>query len=304
MAVPRRNRAGCRHKRVAHWRPVLAVLAVLNCLPALLAVTPSAAESSAPAAARAPQATATPTEAATTAGARLLAAYPDHLSGVDGNDLIWTDGTRMPIDDGQGAKSFDAWLARPDLEDMLQRPYPAGTPVVPPAADDDPGRARHAAFFDKMYGNCLKDDVSRWLVDVVWMPQKAGQKLKVTTVNGVHARLDAISRALDALPAHFAPYLIPSAGTYVCRVIAGTDRVSSHGHGIAIDLATKHSDYWRWSRPGADGRSAYRNRIPKEIVDIFEAHGFIWGGRWHHYDTMHFEYRPEFFPAMVGPRGR
>src|SRR5690242_16362928 len=25
----------------------------------------------------------------------------------------------------------------------------------------------------------------------------------------------------------------------------------------------------------------------------FEQHGFIWGGRWAHYDTMHFEYRPE-----------
>jgi hypothetical protein len=21
----------------------------------------------------------------------------------------------------------------------------------------------------------------------------------------------------------------------------------------------------------------------------------VWGGRWYHYDTMHFEYRPELF---------
>jgi hypothetical protein len=33
--------------------------------------------------------------------------------------------------------------------------------------------------------------------------------------------------------------------------------------------------------------------MPREIVDAFERHGFIWGGRWYHYDTMHFEYRPE-----------
>jgi hypothetical protein len=33
--------------------------------------------------------------------------------------------------------------------------------------------------------------------------------------------------------------------------------------------------------------------MPQEIVDIFERHGFIWGGKWYHYDTMHFEYRPE-----------
>jgi hypothetical protein len=37
----------------------------------------------------------------------------------------------------------------------------------------------------------------------------------------------------------------------------------------------------------------YRNRIPHRIVEIFERHGFIWGGKWYHYDTMHFEYRPE-----------
>jgi hypothetical protein len=28
-------------------------------------------------------------------------------------------------------------------------------------------------------------------------------------------------------------------------------------------------------------------------VRVFEKHGFIWGGAWYHYDTMHFEYRPE-----------
>jgi hypothetical protein len=39
------------------------------------------------------------------------------------------------------------------------------------------------------------------------------------------------------------------------------------------------------------------NRIPLEIVAIFERHGFIWGGKWSHYDTMHFEYRPELLDA-------
>jgi hypothetical protein len=41
------------------------------------------------------------------------------------------------------------------------------------------------------------------------------------------------------------------------------------------------------------GKGGYRNRFPYEIVAIFERHGFIWGGKWGHFDTMHFEYRPE-----------
>jgi hypothetical protein len=34
-----------------------------------------------------------------------------------------------------------------------------------------------------------------------------------------------------------------------------------------------------------------------EIVLTFERHGFIWGGKWGHFDTMHFEYRPELLQA-------
>lgn len=252
-------------------------------------------------------------DAIAAAGLRLAAAYPDHLSGVDGHTLVWHDGTRMPLDDGAGPKSFDDWLMRPDLEDMLQHPYPAGTPAEPAAANADPGRARNRAFFDKMYGDCRRGGAQLHLVEIVWLPQKAGQRLAVTSVNGVARRLEAVSRALDALPARFDPYLAPSAGAFYCRTIAGTERVSAHGHGIAIDIATRHADYWLWSaaprRGGgppadADVTRSFRNRIPMEIVEIFEAHGFIWGGRWHHYDTMHFEYRPELLPPAPAPSPR
>jgi D-alanyl-D-alanine carboxypeptidase len=37
----------------------------------------------------------------------------------------------------------------------------------------------------------------------------------------------------------------------------------------------------------------YKNKIPLEIAAAFEKHGFIWGGKWYHFDGMHFEYRPE-----------
>ena len=110
-------------------------------------------------------------------------------------------------------------------------------------------------------------------------------------------RITVLARtaALDALPGSFIKYLTPSGGTYNCRVIAGTDRKSVHGNGIAIDINVGWSDYWRNHRP-VDGKYPYKNRIPWEIVEIFEAHGFIWGGKWYHYDTMHFEYRPELLP--------
>jgi hypothetical protein len=224
------------------------------------------------------------------AGERLLAAYPDHLATVEGNDLVWKDGTRMQIDDGRGKKPFEVWLSDPDLKDMLALPYIVGDAAAPPTENSDPGRARNTAFFAKMYGDCAKGEVARNLSEVVWLPKRGGQKLKVSKVNGIADKLAAVSRALDELPETFDVYLKPSEGTYLCRPIDGTTRVSAHGWGIAIDIATKHAHYWRWSKGGVN---AYQNKIPIEIVKIFEANGFIWGGKWWHYDTMHFEYRPE-----------
>jgi hypothetical protein len=224
---------------------------------------------------------------------RLLAAYPEHLERIDGNTLIWRDGTHMPLDDGAGTKPFEAWLANPDVEDTLAVPYPVGAPASPPAKDVDPGRARNAAFFNKVYGDCRKGEVTPRLTTVVWLPGKGAQRLPFNSINGAAKALEAVSAELDKLPARFDAYLMPSAGTYNCRPIAGTDRMSAHGHGIAIDIALKHSDYWRNAAPGKDGTYPYKSDIPAEIVHAFEQHGFIWGGRWYHYDTMHFEYRPE-----------
>src|SRR5919197_6158796 len=47
------------------------------------------------------------------AAATLIRAYPDFLDRSEENDLVWKDGTRMRIDDGKGAKTFDALLDDP-----------------------------------------------------------------------------------------------------------------------------------------------------------------------------------------------
>ena len=127
----------------------------------------------------------------------------------DGNALVWRDGKRMTIDDGQGAKTPAARLDAPDLKDMLTTPYPLGE-APPPALDSDPGRARNSAFFLAMYGDCEKGGVSANLVPVVWLPKKWGKTLQVTRINGVAERLAAVSAELDKLPARFDTYLVPA----------------------------------------------------------------------------------------------
>jgi hypothetical protein len=88
---------------------------------------------------------------------------------------------------------------------------------------------------------------------------------------------------------------------YNWRPIAGTRSRSYHSYGIAVDLVPKSYRglhvYWRWAMPQEKEWYSlpYDRRwmVPQPVVKAFEEEGFIWGGKWFFFDTIHFEYRPE-----------
>ena len=180
----------------------------------------------------------------------------------------------------------------------MREVYPAGPLPAGMAPTGDPGRVRNRAFFDKTYGNCWSGEVRPRLVSLVWLPRSWGRAIEATSVNGVAQRLAAVSAEVDALPLALKRYAFPSAGTYNCRTVADTGQPSMHAWGAAIDINTAYGDYWLGQRSSIEA-GGYLNRIPFEIVEIFERHGFIWGGKWSHYDTMHFEYRPELLDGQA-----
>ncbi len=237
---------------------------------------------------------ATPATAQTPAppwAASLIAGYPGLVTQVTASEVILSDGTRLPRTLGPAAATEAERQARPDIDAMFVDRYPVGAPV-PPAPTTDPGRTRYEPFFDAIYGDCRKGAVR--LRDVAWLPGRGGGSIRVTTTNHVAEQLEAVLRDLAQLPPAMTRYLVPNSGGYSCRAIAGTSQRSMHSYGIAVDLASGQADYWRWSGGEA---ARYRNRLPAAIVAAFERHGFIWGGRWRHFDTMHFEYRPELLPV-------
>jgi hypothetical protein len=222
---------------------------------------------------------------------KLVVAYPNMLAGHAAELLHWRDGTAMPVSDGTDSKTVPELLRHASVIDQFRIPYPRGPLEKRPAVDADPGRFRNTAFFTKMYGDCKKGEVSPHLVSVAWLPKAWGKSIRLTSLNHVDEHLRAVSAEIDALPDKIKRAAYPIAGTYNCRAVADTGQPSPHGYGIAIDLNPAFSDYWYWHPHG--GRILYRNRMPQEIVTIFEKHGFIWGGKWYHFDTMHFEFRPE-----------
>lgn len=88
---------------------------------------------------------------------------------------------------------------------------------------------------------------------------------------------------------------------YNWRRIAETETLSTHSYGIALDLILSHSGkqevYWLWTQNKGlnfyDQPYITRFAPPDSFIKPFEKNGFVWGGKWLFYDTIHFEYRPE-----------
>lgn len=65
--------------------------------------------------------------------------------------------------------------------------------------------------------------------------------------------------------------------------------------------AAPSGDLWLCAK-GKDGKFVWRNRIPLAIVEIFERDGFIWGGKWYHFDSfiLNIARRSSHSPSAAG----
>ena len=79
------------------------------------------------------------------------------------------------------------------------------------------------------------------------------------------------------------------------RTIAGTDRLSWHAYGRAIDINPRRNPYIK-DGVIAPEKAVYDPRVPgtithnAPIVALFKKYGFVWGGEWEdRQDYQHFE---------------
>lgn len=233
---------------------------------------------------------------------QLKKAYPDFIKSVSRNSLTWFNGERISIKD----KQYNATVDTPSLLEQLNQPQYLSNKKIKCGTytpTNDAGRIRNEVFFATMYGK-NKNAVKNNLGTIYWMPNYFGHRypLQITRVNGVNIKLKHVSHQLERLVKKhpdYLKYLNNPGGAFHWRYIKNSHRQSPHSFGIAIDINTTQSNYWIWdtgitkNKINQTDAFPYKNRIPCEIVSIFENNGFIWGGKWRHYDTMHFEYRPE-----------
>lgn len=235
----------------------------------------------------------------------LVRAYPECLvASEEPNTILWKDGTEMVFDDGVRKADFEDLLNRASLKDQMSMPYPRSWLEGPPAVNDDPGRVRNEAFFRKMYG----DSAGRVEANLVLVEWLNGKSVRLTKINGAAEALRRVRAEIRGLPADVQRYVSKPIGAFQWRDISGTKRLSMHSFGAALDFQFPKPihRYWMWDIHSPKDMPVYPDPILqdsklKQVVAIFERHGFIWGGKWFHYDTMHFEYRPEL---LQSPRTR
>jgi hypothetical protein len=226
----------------------------------------------------------------------------------------------MACSDGRNLSFYDR-LDSMDIASILMVPYQAGQiPLPVTARNHDPGRLRAEPLLKNAFGQDERGVRAR-LVPVRFL----GQTVLFQRQLGAAAALSRVSQELMAeIPrdSSLSTFLSPFTSAQVdlrqyvfsWRFVAGTQRLSTHSFGTAIDLLRNDGpQYWLWdervARPelARQGEAAYRDihfiprgapRMHAKVLAAFEKNGFIWGGKWNHYDTMHFEYRPEFFPGL------
>lgn len=156
----------------------------------------------------------------------------------------------------------------------------------------DPGRPRNDQFFRLLYGNS-QTDVVRTLQRATYFGGAEKVQFAATSRFCVATQLQAALDVIATEGTEMDEFFKSLGGSFNWRVISGTSRLSAHSFGIAVDFNTRLGGYWRWSGEAEGSVGRYENQYPEALVAHMERFGFIWGGKWHHYDGMHFEYRPE-----------
>ncbi len=227
----------------------------------------------------------------------LTSAY-DEITAVKDNTVYFKNGTNLAIG-AVSTQPFTTRLKRATIADQLSQTYPLD--FVIPAQYADAGRLRDDEFFKQMYGKTASE-VQQNLATITWKPSNI--KLRFNRKNGAATQLEKVGNEIAQNPT-LSKYVSKSLGTFNWRNIAGTNRLSVHSFGVAVDfqLPKAQHKYWRWDGCTTEDKVCpYPKQLIsddnlKQVVKIFEKHGFIWGGKWASYDSPHFEYRPELLIA-------
>jgi hypothetical protein len=226
-----------------------------------------------------------------------------------GNEIFyWAEGRLLPASLRKDAEKYgvhhyyiypetapDPEQYSPQFAALLRK---AGNAEAALARDD-----RHHGFEAFLYGGLTRGEIERRLVRVNFL----GKNISVH--RDIAASLERAGAAIRKAAAGEGPASetavfiasISQIGAYNWREIRGSQRMSYHSWGLAVDIQGANPEdravYWLWERSRNENwmliPPRQRWKPPDTVIRAFENEGYVWGGKWTFYDNMHFEYRPE-----------
>lgn len=247
----------------------------------------------------------------------LAAAYPGYIERAEFFDNDWTVVMRGIRYYYAGGRLMPAEL-RTSADEYSPQPFYNYLAELPPWKAPS---AEEAARFRSMGENRSRNPIKRspHFFDALWQARTRGeseQRIKpldflgssVKVHEGIHGPLASVEKRILAAAKNNAQVRawldnIDTMTGWNWRTIADTQTRSYHSYGVAVDILPKSlggkETYWLWAARSKPEwwNIPYSDRFhpPAAVIKAFEAEGFIWGGKWLFFDTMHFEYRPEIF---------
>ena len=245
----------------------------------------------------------------------LAAAYPDRIGKVEFQDGDWTievygekfyyaQGRLLPAFLRDRANEYD-----PQPFYVYQEELPPWVPPTPEESarmkEQEARRQAHPAkrsplFFDALWRTHNRDESWEHIKQIRFLgfPVQVHYSILVD-LSLVEEQILRLAKTNAAVRQWIAN--IKGIDGWNWRNIAASQSRSYHAYGAAIDFLPKSlgglETYWLWT---AQKKLEWwtipyvkRFQPPDEVIKAFESFGFIWGGKWRFYDTMHFEYRPE-----------
>ena len=245
----------------------------------------------------------------------LLKAYPDKVEKVEFRNNDWAillrdtwfyfaEGRLLPEDKRENAENYRPYqfYNYPAELPSWQNPTPEEIERFQTwrSRRSQSQTRRSSYFIDTLYQASTRAETERQLVRITFL----GRSIRVhKLVQRQFALVEQRILAAAEDDPHVSSWIRNMGRMYGWnwRNIADTQTRSYHSYGLAIDILPRSlgnlQTYWLWTLQHREDwwNVSYNERYhpPAAVIKIFEANGFIWGGKWPLYDTMHFEYRPE-----------
>lgn len=248
----------------------------------------------------------------------LLVAYPDKVKDlnydftedqwyitVGSTRLFWADGRLLPHDELQDTAK---WL--PYIDYLYPEAVPDPKKFSPGLIEQLNTRALEVrrsnekpyniAFYDCLYDGATRRSIEANIIREDYLGKRVSMHRDMfPKLRNIERKIMKLAETDEEVRAFVEN--IKSIQGYNWRDITDRPLRSNHSWGIALDILplgwNRKNVYWYWISQFNDEwmfvPPSRRWAPPDAVIKIFESEGFIWGGKWYLWDTIHFEYRPE-----------